>query len=147
MFPAFMYKCVLFVGSEEETRGDGAGEVSTSVQSESVVRKGRAVVTTRLVPLAGGPSIVFLRPTQSKLGVDSCWRRHLMRVYFVPNEFYFGITPRLLHICDSYFPALDQYSGDPSSSLIQSTGHQLVFLCRSVVEEEKNQLLGPLRTS
>ena len=70
-----------------------------------------------------------------------------MRVYFVSNEYYSSITPRLFHICDSYFPALDQYSRDPSSSLIQATGHQLVSLCRSVVEEEKNQLLGPPMTS
>ena len=43
------------VGTAEETGGDGAGEVSTGVESESVVRRRRAVVTRRLVPLAGGP--------------------------------------------------------------------------------------------
>ena len=43
------------IGTEEETGGDGAREVSTGVESESVVRKRRAVVTRRLVPLAGGP--------------------------------------------------------------------------------------------
>ena len=74
------------VGTEEETGGDGAGEVSTGVESESVVRRRRAVVTRILVPLVGGPSIVFLRPTQARVGVASCWRRRLMRVYFVPNE-------------------------------------------------------------
>ena len=47
----------------------------------------------------------------------------------------------------THFPVLDQYSGDPSSSFIQAFGHQLVSFCRSVVEEEKNQLLGPLMTS
>ena len=57
------------------------------------------------------------------------------------------MTPRWLHVCSSYFPVLDQYSGDPSSSVIRATGHQLVSICRSVVEEEKNQLLGPLMTS
>ena len=70
--------CIL--GTEEETGGDGAGEVSTGVESESVVRRRRAVVTRRLVPLAGGPSIGFLRPTQARVGVASCWRRRLMRV-------------------------------------------------------------------
>ena len=57
----------------------------------------------------------------------------------------------LLLVCSMFvihiFPVLDQYSGDPSSSVIRATGHQLVSLCRSVVEEEKNQLLGPLMTS
>ena len=48
---------VLFciISTEEETGGDGGGEVSTGVESESVVRRRRAVVTRRLVPLAGGP--------------------------------------------------------------------------------------------
>ena len=43
------------VGTEEETGEDGAGEVSTGVESESMVRKRRAVATRRLVLLAGGP--------------------------------------------------------------------------------------------
>ena len=43
------------VGTEEKTGGDGAGEVSTGVESESMVRKRRAVVTRRIVPLTGGP--------------------------------------------------------------------------------------------
>ena len=43
------------IGTEEETGGDGAGEVSTGVESESVVRRRRAVATRRLVLLAGGP--------------------------------------------------------------------------------------------
>ena len=60
------------IDTEEETGGDGAGELSTGVESESVVRRRRAVVTRRLVPLAGGPSIVFLRPTQARVGVANC---------------------------------------------------------------------------
>ena len=74
------------IGTEKETGGDGVGEVSTGVESESVVRRRRPVVTGRLVPLAGGPSIVFLRPTQARVGVDSYWRRRSKRVFFVPNE-------------------------------------------------------------
>ena len=108
--------CIL--GTKEKTGGDGAGEVSTGVESESVVRRRRAVVIRSLVPLAEGSSNVFLLPTQAKLGVDSYWRRRLVRVYFVLNEYYSSITPRLLHFCDSFFPILDQYSGDPSSSFI-----------------------------
>ena len=60
------------VGTEEETGGDGAGEVSTGVESESVVRRRRVVVTRRLYRSLGGPSIVFLRPTQAGVGVVSC---------------------------------------------------------------------------
>ena len=43
------------IGTEGETGGDGAGEVSTGVESEGVVHRRRAVVTRGLVPLAGGP--------------------------------------------------------------------------------------------
>ena len=43
------------VGTEEETGGDGAGDVHTGVENESVVRRRRAVVTRRQVPLARGP--------------------------------------------------------------------------------------------
>ena len=43
------------IETEEETGGDGAGEVSTGVERESVVRRRRAVVNRRLVPLARGP--------------------------------------------------------------------------------------------
>ena len=134
------------VGTEEESGGDGAGEVSTGVESESVLRKRRPVVTGRLILFAGSPSIVFLRPAPTRVRVASCWRRRLMRLYFVLKEYYSSVTPRLLHVCDSKFPVLYQYSGDPSSSLIRATGHQLVFFCGSVVEEEKNKLLGPFMT-
>ena len=41
------------IGTEEETGGTGAGEASTGVVSENVVRRRRAVVTRRLVALAG----------------------------------------------------------------------------------------------
>ena len=60
-----------------------------------------------------------------------------MRVYFVPKEYYSSITPRLLHVANSYFPVLEQYSGDTSLAVIVAIGHQLVSLCRSVVKEEK----------
>ena len=45
--------CIL--GTEEAIGGDGAGEVSTGLESEGVVHRRRAVVTRQLVPLAGGP--------------------------------------------------------------------------------------------
>ena len=70
-----------------------------------------------------------------------------MRVYFVPNEYYSSITLRLLHLTNSYSPVLDQYSGDPPSAVIHAKGHQLLSLCRSVLEEEKNQRMGPLMAS
>ena len=47
--------CIL--GTEEETGGDGAGEVSTGEESESLVRRRRALVIRQLVPLAGRPQL------------------------------------------------------------------------------------------
>ena len=54
------------VGTEEETGGDGAGEVSTGEESESVVRRRRAVVTKKLVLLAGGPQHCLLAADSSQ---------------------------------------------------------------------------------
>ena len=54
------------IGTEEETGGDGAGGVSTGVENESVVRRWRAVVTRRLVPLAGGPQHCLPAANSSK---------------------------------------------------------------------------------
>ena len=70
-----------------------------------------------------------------------------MRVYFVPSQYFSGSTPRLIHVADSSISVLDQYTGDPSSAVIQDTEHQLVPLYRSVGEKEKCQFLGPLMTS
>ena len=54
------------VGTEEETGVDGTGEVSTGVESESVVRRRWAVVTRRLVPLTGGPQPCLLAADSSE---------------------------------------------------------------------------------
>ena len=54
------------VGTEDDTGGDGAGEVSTGVESESVVRRRRALVIRRLVPLAGGPQHCLRAADSSK---------------------------------------------------------------------------------
>ena len=70
-----------------------------------------------------------------------------MRAYLVPNECSSSVTPRLLHVCNPYFHVLDQYIGDFPPSMIRATGLQLVSLCRSMVEEERNQLLSPVMTS
>ena len=145
MFALFLCNCILCY---KHLRTDmWVGEASTAVESEGVVRRRRTLVTRRVVTLAGGSSIVFLRPHRVRIGVASNWRMHSMRVYFVSIEYYCSITPRLLHVPISCSRVLDQHSGDPSFALTQATGHQLVSLCRSVAEEEKSQLMGPLMTS
>ena len=56
------------MGTEQEMRGGGAGEVSNDVESESFVRKRPAVVTKRLVPLTGslGPQFCLLAADLNK---------------------------------------------------------------------------------
>ena len=46
------------------------------------------------------------------------------------------------HLC-----LLDQFVTDPAATMIRATGHQMVALCPSVCEEEKEQLLSPLMNS
>ena len=58
------------VGTEEETGGDGAEEVSTGVESDSVVRRRRAVVNRKLVPLAGGTQHCL--PVANSSQIRSC---------------------------------------------------------------------------
>ena len=58
------------VGTEEDMGGDGAEE-STGVENKIVVRTRRTAVTRTLVPLFASPSIVFLWPTQGRIGIDS----------------------------------------------------------------------------
>ena len=91
-------------------------------------------------------SVASLRPTQAR-GVVTFWRKYWMKVEFVPNEYFSSNTTHLFHVADSFFRILDQYSGDPSPALIQAKERQLVSLCRSVVVEEKGQLLDPLKAS
>ena len=50
--------------------------------------------------------------------------------------------PQLILIA-TCFVVLDQFATDFTSIATNSTGHQLVFLCRSV-SEEKSQLHNPL---
>ena len=66
------------------------------------MRRRRVVFTRGLIPLTGGLSIIFLQPAQAKAEVGCSWRKHSLRVYFVPNEYYSSIAPHLLHIVDSY---------------------------------------------
>ena len=72
------------IETEEETGGNGAGEVSTGAGSENMVRRRRAVVTRRLVLLSEGPSIVIMLPNRARIGVPNFWRRHSMMLCFVP---------------------------------------------------------------
>ena len=56
----------------------------------------------------------------------------------------------LFHVASKFLPhlcLLDQFVSDPAATVIRATGHQVVSECRSVCEEEKAQLLSPLKNS
>ena len=46
-----------------------------------------------------------------------------------------------------HFCLLDQFVTDPAATVTSATGHQMVSMCPSVCEEEKAQLLSPLKNS
>ena len=54
------------MGTEEETGGDGAREVSTGVEKENLVRRKRAVVTRPQVLLDGGSRHCFATANRSQ---------------------------------------------------------------------------------
>ena len=54
------------MGTEEETGGDGAREVSTGVEKANLVRRRRAVVTRPLLLLDGGSRQCFATANSSQ---------------------------------------------------------------------------------
>ena len=70
-----------------------------------------------------------------------------MSTCFVLSQLFSNFTTHLTQVADSKFSVSDQYSGGTSSAVLQAIGHKLLFLCRSVVEEEIGQLLGPFMIS
>ena len=74
----------LFAGDAETIPGvSGNEDVSTGVETDGQLRGRHIVVTTSLVPLAGGPSMMSLRLSTVEVGASSCWSRCLMMVIFV----------------------------------------------------------------
>ena len=89
--------CIL--GTEEGTGGDGAGEVSTGVESESVVRRRRAVVTRQLVPLAGGPQhclpVADSSQNRSRQLLEQAFDEGILCFKWVAFKFYSSFAPCL----------------------------------------------------
>ena len=92
--------CIL--GTEKETGGDGAGEVSTGVESESVVRRRRAVVTRQLVPLAGGPQhclpVADSSQNRSRQLLEKAFDEVIPCLKWVAFQYYSSFTPCLYSI-------------------------------------------------
>ena len=84
--------------------------------------------TRQPVPLVGVPQHCLPAADSSQTRSRQLLEKAFDKGIFCSNEYYSSITPRLLHVSDSFVPVLDQYTGDRSPSFIQVTGHQLVSL-------------------
>ena len=138
----------LFAGDAGTISGvSGNEDVSTGVETDGQLRGHHIVVTRSLVPLAGGggqhdvPEAVHSRGRRQELleqafddGIICVQMRNLSVLVHVDSKF--------SHLC-----VLDQFVTNPAATVIHATGHQTVFLCHSVPEDEKVQLLSPLMNS
>ena len=118
-------------------------DIPTEADTRSQCRRGRAVVTRRLVPLAGGASVPFA-------GSSYEHSRELLEEAFDVGMYHIrcayswcsNIAPHF--VC---FVILHHFNNDPVATPIHATGHQLVTLCRSVCAEEWSQILEPIMSS
>ena len=118
-------------------------DIPTEAETRNPSRRGRAVVTRRLVPLAGGSSVPFAGSGHER-------SRELLEEAFDVGMYHIrcasswcsNIAPHFL--C---FVILDQFNNDPVATPIHAAGHQLVTLCRSVCAEERSQILEPIVSS
>ena len=123
----------------------GIGDLSTEVERDEPASKWHAVVTRRLIPPAGNGG----RPSRSDVPVLE-HSLELLEQAFDNSMAVFECVS--FYYCSHWFHiymigSLDQFSADPASTVIQTTGHQLGTLCKAVCEEEKAQILDLLMKS
>ena len=109
---------------------------SVGPENRSQTRRRRALVTRRLVPLAGSV------PVTVASGSQSCWRRRLMMICITSYEDYL-CSIRLLFLM-SWVVASHQFSSDPAVIPNYATWHQLVTLWQSICAEKKAKISEPL---
>ena len=115
-------------------------DVPTEAETRNQCRRRRAVVTRRLVPLAGGSSVPFAGSSHER-------SRELLEEAFDVGMYHnrctyswgSNIAPPFL--C---FVILDHFNNDLVETPLHATGHQLVTLCRSLCAEERAQTLEPI---
>ena len=118
-------------------------DIPTEAETRNQCRRGRAVVTRRLVPLAGGASVPFAGSSRERSrelleeALDVCMY-HIRCAY----SWCSNIAPHFF--C---FVILNHFNNDPVATPIHATGHQLVTLCRSVCAEERSQILERIMSS
>ena len=133
-----------FIGVIEAAMiSSGCDEIPTEAETRSQVRRRRAVVTRRLVPLTGIARVPFASSSQQRY-------RELLEEAFINCMYHIGCGYFvLIHDCSSFLVLVvsDHFSNDPVVTSINATGHQLVTLCRSICAEERAQILEALMSS
>ena len=116
-------------------------DIPTEAETRNQCRRRRAVVTRRLVPLAGSASFAGSSLERSRELLEEAFdvgMYHIRCAY----SWCSNIAPHFL--C---FVILDHFNNDPVATPIYATGHQLVTLYRSVCAEERAQILEPIMSS
>ena len=133
-----------FIGiSEAAMISSDCDDIPTEVETRSQVWRRRAVLTRRLVHLAGLAPVPFASSSheRSRELLEEAFDNgmyHIRCAYFV-----------VFHDCSSFLVlvVLEHFSNDPVATPINATGHQLLTLCRSICAEERAQILEPLLSS
>ena len=115
----------------------------TEAETRSQVRRRPAVVTRRLVNLAGIAPVPFASSSHER-------SRELLEEAFDNGMYQIRCGYCVVfHDCSSFLVLFvsDHFSIDPVATLINATGHQLVTLCGSICAEERAQFLEPLMSS
>ena len=121
----------------------GCDDIPTEAETRSQVRRRRALVTRRSVPMAGIAPVPFAssshersRDLLEEASDDGMY--HIRSGYFV-----------VIRGCSSFLVLVvsDHFSNDPVATPINATGHQLVTLCRSICAEGWALILEPLMSS
>ena len=133
-----------FIGvSEGVMISSDCDDIPTEAETRSQSRRRRAVVTRRLVPLAGAASVPFASSSHER-------SRELLEEAFDVGMYHIRcLCPWDSNIAPHFFcfMILDHFINDPVATPIHATGHQLVTLCRSVCAEERAQILEPIMSS
>ena len=136
---------LIFIGvSEGAIISSDCDEIPTEAETRGQCRRRRAVVTRRLVPLAGGASVPFTGSShnRSRELLEEAFDIGMYHIIRCASSLFSNIAPQFL--C---FMILDHFTNDPVATPIRATGHQLVTLCRSVCAEERSQILEPIMSS
>ena len=118
-------------------------DIPTEAETRSQVRRRRAVVTRRLVPLACFAPVLFASSSQER-------SRELSEEAFDNGMYIIRCGYFVVFLdCSPFivFVVSDHLSNDPVATPFNTTGHQLKTLCRSIYAEERAQFLEPLKSS